>query len=102
MSETTQPEVLVEAALEQLLSWPGLARSPQLAKFLNYIVKAKLSGDEASIKAYAIASTTRSPALPDIPTTAEAGLPGYQIEAWNGIVAPNGVPADVVAKLELL
>lgn len=55
MSETTQPEVLVEAALEQLLSWPGLARSPQLAKFLNYIVKAKLSGDEASIKAYAIA-----------------------------------------------
>jgi tetratricopeptide (TPR) repeat protein len=55
LSETTQPEVLVEAALEQLLSWPGLARSPQLAKFLNYIVKAKLSGDEASIKAYAIA-----------------------------------------------
>jgi tetratricopeptide (TPR) repeat protein len=46
---------MVEAVLEQLLSWPGLARSPQLAKFLNYIVKAKLSGDEASIKAYAIA-----------------------------------------------
>jgi tripartite-type tricarboxylate transporter receptor subunit TctC len=52
-----------------------------------------------TIKAYAIASATRSPALPDIPTTAEAGLPGYQIEAWNGIVAPNGVPADAVAKL---
>jgi tripartite-type tricarboxylate transporter receptor subunit TctC len=52
-----------------------------------------------TIKAYAIASATRSPALPDVPTTAEAGLPGYQIEAWNGIVAPNGVPADVVAKL---
>jgi tripartite-type tricarboxylate transporter receptor subunit TctC len=52
-----------------------------------------------NIKAYAIASAARSPALPEIPTTAEAGLPGYQIEAWNGIVAPNGLPADVVAKL---
>ncbi|MFM9974283.1 MAG: tripartite tricarboxylate transporter substrate-binding protein [Beijerinckiaceae bacterium] len=52
-----------------------------------------------TIKAYAIASAARSPALPDIPTTTEAGLPGYQIEAWNGIVAPNAVPADIVAKL---
>lgn len=55
MSETAQPEGRVEAALGQLLSWPGLARSPQLARFLNYIVKAKLSGDEGAIKAYAIA-----------------------------------------------
>jgi tripartite-type tricarboxylate transporter receptor subunit TctC len=52
-----------------------------------------------TIKAFAIASAARSPALPDVPTTAEAGLPGYQIEAWNGIVGPNGMPADVVKKL---
>jgi tripartite-type tricarboxylate transporter receptor subunit TctC len=51
------------------------------------------------IKAYAIASATRSPALPDIPTTTEAGLPGFQIEAWNGIVGPAGIPADALAKL---
>lgn len=55
MADTAQPEALVEAALEQLTSWPGLARSPQLARFLNYIVKAKLRGDETSIKAYSIA-----------------------------------------------
>lgn len=55
LAETAQPEALVETALEQLISWPGLARSPQLARFLNYIVQAKLRGDEASIKAYAIA-----------------------------------------------
>lgn len=55
LTDTGQPEALVEAALEQLLSWPGLSRSPQLAKFLNYIVRAKLTGDEASIKAYSIA-----------------------------------------------
>ncbi len=52
-----------------------------------------------TIKAYAIASAERSPALPDVPTTKEAGLPEFQIEAWNGIVAPKGLPADVTAKL---
>jgi tripartite-type tricarboxylate transporter receptor subunit TctC len=52
-----------------------------------------------TIKAYGIASAARSPALPDVPTTTEAGLPGYQIEAWNGIVGPNNMPADVVKKI---
>jgi tripartite-type tricarboxylate transporter receptor subunit TctC len=52
-----------------------------------------------TIKAYAIASAERSPALPNVPTTKEAGLPDFQIEAWNGIIAPKGTPADVVAKL---
>jgi tripartite-type tricarboxylate transporter receptor subunit TctC len=52
-----------------------------------------------TIKAYAVASTQRSPALPDIPTTKEAGLPEYQIEAWNGIAAPKGTPKEVVDRL---
>jgi tripartite-type tricarboxylate transporter receptor subunit TctC len=52
-----------------------------------------------TIKTFGIASAARSPALPDVPTTTEAGLPNYQIEAWNGIVGPNGMPADVVKKL---
>lgn len=45
----------VETALADLLTWPGLARSPQLSRFLNHIVQAKLRGDEGSIKAYSIA-----------------------------------------------
>jgi tripartite-type tricarboxylate transporter receptor subunit TctC len=52
-----------------------------------------------TIKAYGIASATRSPALPDVPTTAEAGLPGFQIEAWNGLVGPVGIPAAALDKL---
>ncbi len=52
-----------------------------------------------TIKAYAIASAQRSPALPNVPTTAEAGLPNFQIEAWNGLVGPAGMPADVLKKL---
>ncbi len=54
MSEAL-PRELIEVALEQAQRWPGLARSPQLAKFLNYIVMSKLDGDEANIKAYTIA-----------------------------------------------
>jgi tripartite-type tricarboxylate transporter receptor subunit TctC len=52
-----------------------------------------------SIRAYAIATPERSPALPDIPTTKEAGLPEYQVSAWNALFAPKGVPKDIMAKL---
>jgi tripartite-type tricarboxylate transporter receptor subunit TctC len=52
-----------------------------------------------AIKAYAIAMETRSPALPDLPTTKEAGLPDYQVIAWNAIFAPVGTPSAVVARL---
>ncbi len=45
----------IEAELERVTASPGLARSPQLAKFLRYIVEAKLAGNEAGIKAYAVA-----------------------------------------------
>ena len=52
-----------------------------------------------TIKAYAVALPQRSPALPDVPTTKEGGLPEYQVTAWNAIFAPKGTPQDVVKKL---
>jgi tripartite-type tricarboxylate transporter receptor subunit TctC len=52
-----------------------------------------------AIKAYAIATPERSPALPDLPTTKEAGLPEYQVSAWNAMFAPKGTPKEIVAKL---
>jgi len=51
------------------------------------------------IKAYAIATEKRSPALPDVPTTKEGGMPNFQVSAWNALFAPKGTPKDVVAKL---
>jgi tripartite-type tricarboxylate transporter receptor subunit TctC len=51
------------------------------------------------IKAFAIATLERSPALPDVPTTKEAGAPDFLISGWNGIFAPKGLPEDVQAKL---
>jgi tripartite-type tricarboxylate transporter receptor subunit TctC len=52
-----------------------------------------------TIKAFAVALPERSPALPDVPTTKEGGLPEYQVSAWNAIFAPKGTPKDVVTKL---
>ena len=52
-----------------------------------------------TIKAMAIATPERSPSLPDVPTTKEAGLPDYQVSAWNAVFAPKGTPPAVVAKL---
>ncbi len=52
-----------------------------------------------NIKAFAIATPTRSPALPDVPTTKEAGLDGYEVSAWNAVFAPKGTPPEIVAKL---
>ncbi|MGI4777216.1 MAG: Bug family tripartite tricarboxylate transporter substrate binding protein [Janthinobacterium lividum] len=51
------------------------------------------------LRALAVTSRTRHPMLPDVPTTAEAGLPGFELEAWVGLFAPAGTPPDVIAKL---
>ncbi|MNQ29397.1 Tripartite tricarboxylate transporter family receptor [compost metagenome] len=50
-------------------------------------------------KAYAIASPERLPTLPDVPTTAEAGLPSLQLEAWYGVFAPAGTPRSIIDKV---
>jgi tripartite-type tricarboxylate transporter receptor subunit TctC len=46
-----------------------------------------------------VTGAKRSAALPDVPTIAEAGVPGYEASTWNGIVVPAGVPKRIVAKL---
>lgn len=51
------------------------------------------------LRALAVTSATRSPALPDVPTMAEAGITGYEADVWFGVVGPRGMPADVVNKL---
>lgn len=51
------------------------------------------------LKAYAVTGNTRHPGLPNVPTTAEAGLKGFELEAWVAIFAPAGTPPDVVARL---
>ena len=51
------------------------------------------------LRALAVTSLARAPALPDVPTMAEAGLPGYEASSWFGVLAPAGTPPAIVTKL---
>lgn len=51
------------------------------------------------LKAFAVTGKARHPGLPNVPTTAEAGLKGFELESWVAIFAPAGTPPDVVQKL---
>lgn len=52
-----------------------------------------------AVRPIAIGAPRRLPALPDVPTVAESGLPGFDASAWFGILAPAGVPRDILVKL---
>ena len=51
------------------------------------------------LKALAVTSPKRSPHAPDVPTVAEAGVPGYEVSVWFGIAAPGGTPPAIVEQL---
>ncbi len=51
------------------------------------------------VRALGISSLERSPALPDVPTIASAGFPGFEAKEWYGLVAPAGTPVPIVARL---
>ncbi|HWK70239.1 MAG TPA: tripartite tricarboxylate transporter substrate binding protein [Burkholderiaceae bacterium] len=52
-----------------------------------------------ALRALAVTSPRRSPLLPDVPTVAEQGLPGYELDQWHGILAPAGTPEAVIERL---
>jgi len=51
------------------------------------------------LKPVAVTTAKRIPALPDVPTVKESGLPGYEVILWHGFIGPKGLPKDVVAKI---
>ena len=63
---------------------------------LNSIAPFARSG---AVRALAVSGDRRSPAFPDLPTIAEAGVPGYSAPTWSGVIAPAGVPRPIVDKL---
>jgi len=54
---------------------------------------------EGKVKMLAVTSAQRLPSMPDLPTMAEAGVPGYEMDFWFGIAAPAGTPAPIVERL---
>ena len=89
----------------QVVPYKGSA--PALTDLLGGHVQAYFSSvtpviqhvKSGKLKALAISGASRSSALPDVPTFAEAGLPGFEAGTWAGILAKAGTPRDVVARL---
>jgi tripartite-type tricarboxylate transporter receptor subunit TctC len=63
---------------------------------LNSIAPHARSG---KVRALAVSGARRSPGFPELPTIAEAGVPGYEAGTWSGVIAPAGLPPAVLAKL---
>jgi len=86
---------------------PYRGTAPSITDLLGGQVDATFTGAPAvlphiksgRLRALAVSSPTRIAALPDVPTVAESGYPGFEADQWYGIVAPAGTPQDVVARL---
>ncbi len=67
--------------------------------FCEQVVSVQGAIKGGTIKGMVVSGNERSPAVPEVPSAKEAGLPAFQINIWSGIFAPKGTPKDVVAKL---
>ena len=107
----TVPHLAMEALLQNaglnLLHVPykgnGAAMPDVLGGRVDTILEAYGSSGSkikaGQLKALGITSSTRSPAVPDVPTIAEQGVPGYSFYTWISLIAPAGTPKDVIQRL---
>ena len=80
------------------LSIPDLANG-QVAVLFDSIVTALAHVKTGNVRALAISSPKRTPLAPDLPTMAEAGVPGFESETWFGLFAPAATPREIVARV---
>jgi tripartite-type tricarboxylate transporter receptor subunit TctC len=71
----------------------------QIQVMFTTVASAAALIEAGQLRALAVTSAERSPAFPDLPTVAEAGVPGYAAESWYGLFAPAKTPADVIDRL---
>jgi tripartite-type tricarboxylate transporter receptor subunit TctC len=91
----------------QLNHVPYKGSGPAMQDLLGGQVKVSFAGipnvlpqiKAGRLRALAVSTPSRSPDLPDVPTVAEAGVPGYQATLWLNLAAPAGTPADIVQRL---
>ncbi|ANN75882.1 tripartite tricarboxylate transporter substrate binding protein [Bordetella flabilis] len=100
-------ELFMRQADVVLVPVPYKGAGPALLDVVGGVVDMTF-GDAASaskqaqagnVKAVAVTGARRSPLLPDVPTVAEAGVPGYEASAWHGVLAPRGTPEPVIQKV---
>lgn len=74
--------------------------SGQVPMFFGNLASASSHIKSGKVKALAVTGRTRSPAMPNLPTVAEAGLPGYEVYEWNAMFAPAGVAPDIIDRMQ--
>lgn len=100
-------ELLKQMAGVDMMHVPYKGTGPSLAGILSGEVQVMFGGaintvpqvKSGKLRALAVAGDRRAKALPDVPTVAEAGYPGYEANTWNGILAPAGTPRVIVQRL---
>jgi tripartite-type tricarboxylate transporter receptor subunit TctC len=78
-----------------LTSLLGGHTSLMMANLLSGLPHAKVG----RVRAFGVSSAARASAAPDIPTIAEAGMPGFQVVQWFGVLAPAGTPREIITKI---
>ncbi len=74
----------------------------QVDMMFEQMYSASPSIKAGKLRALAISSKTRSPLFPDLPTMSEAGVPGFEVQNWQGLIGPAGLPAAIVKQLNEL
>ena len=100
-------ELLLQKLNAKLLHVPYKGTGPALTALLSNEISVYLSTFASALphvkanrmRAYAVTTAKRADPLPDVPTVAEAGVPGYDYATWYGMLAPAGTPRPIIAKL---
>lgn len=100
-------EMLKQMAAMDLTHIPYKGTGPALVAMLGGEVQAMFGGAintilhvrSGRLRALAVAGSRRASGLPDVPTVAESGYPGYEADSWNGVLAPAGTPRALVMRL---
>jgi tripartite-type tricarboxylate transporter receptor subunit TctC len=71
----------------------------EIAIYMSSIPPALPMLSSGRVKAIGVTSARRMPSLPNVPTIAEGGLPGYEVTNWYGVMAPAGIPKDVLTRV---